>query len=175
MNPAFTADPFAPANASLRAGTTDRDEAARQLGDAYAAGKLDDDEHRERLEQAMAAKTLGELRPLLEDLGRATPAPAPRPAPDDIEAALAHERVRRNRAVWGAVGGSLALFVFFNVIWLMPTLAGAQIPYWPIWPMLGIGIAAATAAAAEITKSRRREDDIRLGRQDPRELPDTDD
>lgn len=175
----FSAEPFDPANASLRAGTTDRDEVARQLGDAYAAGKLDDVEHRERLEAAMEVKTLGEIPPLLADLGRPTPAPLPMTAPatqGEIEAALQQERSRRNRAVWGSIGGSLALFAFFNAIWLMPVLSGADVPYWPIWPMFGVGMGAAIAATDVIKKSKQREGEIRRGYTDPLELrPDTDD
>lgn len=175
----FSADPFDPANASLRAGTTDRDEVARQLGNAYADGKLDDVEHRERLEAAMAVKTLGEIPPLLEDLGRPTSAPLPAAAPatqGEIEAALQQERSRRNRAVWGSIGGTLAIFAFFNAIWLMPVLSGADVPYWPIWPMFGVGVGAAIAAWNVVVQSKQREDAIRRGDTDPLELrPGTDD
>lgn len=78
--------------------------------------------------------------------------------------------------MWGSIGGSLALFAFFNAIWLMPVLSGADVPYWPIWPMFGVGMGAAIAATDVIKKSKQREGEIRRGYTDPLELrPDTDD
>lgn len=52
----------------LRASDADRDEVAHALGIAFAEGRLTRLEHDERLSQAMAAKTLGELAPLTHDL-----------------------------------------------------------------------------------------------------------
>ncbi|GAB3206480.1 DUF1707 SHOCT-like domain-containing protein [Marinactinospora thermotolerans] len=64
---------------SLRASDADRDRVAALLGEALAEGRLDHDEHGERLEAVYAAKTIGELAPLTADLpGGARPsAPAP--------------------------------------------------------------------------------------------------
>jgi len=53
---------------ALRASDADRDHVAKLLGEALAEGRLDADEHAERIEQVYAAKTLGELRPLVADL-----------------------------------------------------------------------------------------------------------
>jgi hypothetical protein len=45
------------------------------LGDAYADGRLSLQEHSERIDRVWASKTIGELEPLIADLGRAkTPA-----------------------------------------------------------------------------------------------------
>jgi hypothetical protein len=63
----------------MRASDADRDRVADALREAYAEGRLDVDEHNERLDRAYQAKTLGELAPLLSDLPQrhltATPAP----------------------------------------------------------------------------------------------------
>lgn len=69
-----TAKPVA--EADLRASDADRDRIADILRDALAEGRLDTGEHAERIEKAYAAKTLGELEPLVRDLpvGRTTAA-----------------------------------------------------------------------------------------------------
>jgi hypothetical protein len=82
--PPATAPPVAvapAADADLRASDADRDRIADILREALAEGRLDSAEHSERLDQVYAAKTLGELQPLVRDLpmGR-TAAPAAAPA-----------------------------------------------------------------------------------------------
>jgi len=75
---------FAPAAdaASVRASDADRDRIADILREAMAVGRLDAEEHSERLDAAYAAKTMGELQHLVRDLpeGRPEQPPAPRPA-----------------------------------------------------------------------------------------------
>ncbi|MFC9331349.1 DUF1707 domain-containing protein [Kitasatospora sp. NPDC057015] len=56
------------AEADLRASDADRERVADLLRDAYAEGRLNVDEHAERIEAAYAARTLGELAPLTRDL-----------------------------------------------------------------------------------------------------------
>ncbi|MFL6113706.1 MAG: DUF1707 domain-containing protein [Catenulispora sp.] len=60
-------DPHNP-HGTMRASDADRDRVADALRDAYAEGRLDVDEHNERIDRAYQAKTLGELAPLLSDL-----------------------------------------------------------------------------------------------------------
>lgn len=73
---------------SVRASDADRDRVADILREALAEGRLDAAEHSERIDGVYAAKTLGELEPLVRDLpqGRAHAgtgvAPAPAPVPD---------------------------------------------------------------------------------------------
>lgn len=52
----------------LRASDADRDQVANVLSTAYAEGRLTREEHDERLNQVMAAKTFEELIPLTQDL-----------------------------------------------------------------------------------------------------------
>jgi hypothetical protein len=71
--------PGYPAEAQLRASDADRDRIADILREALAEGRLDSAEHSERLDSVYAAKTLGELEPLVRDLPagrRPTPIPA---------------------------------------------------------------------------------------------------
>ena len=65
-------------NSRLRASDADRDRAASVLNEALAQGRLTAGEHSERLDSVYAAKTQGELVPLIDDLpavaGSAAPA-----------------------------------------------------------------------------------------------------
>ncbi|MEU5614000.1 DUF1707 domain-containing protein [Streptomyces sparsogenes] len=77
--------PGAPASAAeLRASDADRDRIADILREALAEGRLDPEEHAERIDATYRAKTVGELEPLVRDLpataaaGRAAGTP---PAP----------------------------------------------------------------------------------------------
>jgi len=56
------------ASPALRASDQERDQIASALGEALATGRLTSTEHAERIEAAYAAKTLGDLVLLTEDL-----------------------------------------------------------------------------------------------------------
>ncbi|MFE9772726.1 DUF1707 domain-containing protein [Streptomyces sp. NPDC005931] len=104
-------DGAAPA-AELRASDADRDRIADLLRDALAEGRLTADEHAERVEGVLAARTVGELDAFVRDLPAAherrraaAPAPVPgRPAagtvpvdPDDNVVAVFSAAVRKGR------------------------------------------------------------------------------
>ncbi|MEU8221846.1 DUF1707 domain-containing protein [Kribbella sp. NPDC048915] len=55
-------------HAHLRASDIDRDQVVDVLREALMSGRLTQEEHAERLEQTLAAKTLGELEPITRDL-----------------------------------------------------------------------------------------------------------
>ncbi|TXS56714.1 DUF1707 domain-containing protein [Streptomyces sp. t39] len=76
---------------AMRASDADRDRIADILRDALAEGRLDAEEHSERIDAVYRAKTLGELEPLVSDLpsdgrGAASPYGAGVRAPEDDEA-----------------------------------------------------------------------------------------
>ena len=52
----------------LRISDADREQAAADLGEHYAQGRLTTEEHRERLDQVWAARTRRELGPVFSDL-----------------------------------------------------------------------------------------------------------
>ncbi len=100
----------APSVSELRASDADRDRIADMLRDAHAEGRLTADEHAERVEGVLAARTVGELDVFVRDLpaahaGRHTAAPAPhRPTagpvpaePDENVVAVFSSAVRRGR------------------------------------------------------------------------------
>lgn len=147
-----TAPPAAPAPApvsapapaaELRASDADRDRIADMLREALAEGRLTADEHAERVEGVLAAKTVGELEVFVRDLPaaherRASPASFSGPArptagaipadPDDNVVAVFSSTVRRGRwragrrihayAVFGTVEIDLteALFEYQQVV-----------------------------------------------------------
>ncbi|MFE8942868.1 DUF1707 SHOCT-like domain-containing protein [Streptomyces sp. NPDC003233] len=114
--------------AELRASDADRDRIAEILREALAEGRLTADEHAERIEGVLAAKTVGELEVFIRDLpaahqrpatGAYTPAP-PRPSPGAIPAeadanvvAVFSSAVRRGR--WHAGRRIHAYSVFGSV------------------------------------------------------------
>jgi hypothetical protein len=68
------------AGGDLRASDADRDQVATVLSTAYAEGRLTREEHDERLDQLMAAKTFDDLLPITRDLvvvGTPTPVATP--------------------------------------------------------------------------------------------------
>ncbi|MCT4355517.1 DUF1707 domain-containing protein [Streptomyces sp. Je 1-79] len=71
--------PAAPGD-SLRASDADRDRIADILRDALAEGRIDAEEHSDRIDAVYRAKTVGELEPIVRDLpagNRARQAPEP--------------------------------------------------------------------------------------------------
>ena len=57
-----------PSVKQLRIGDAERTAAADELGEHFAQGRLTAEEHRERLDRVMAARTASELTPLFADL-----------------------------------------------------------------------------------------------------------
>jgi len=55
----------------IRIGDTEREDAVKRLGEHYEAGRLSAEEHSERVDQALRAKTDADLAALFSDLPRA--------------------------------------------------------------------------------------------------------
>lgn len=118
----FAHDPRDSAHGQLRASDTDRDLVARVLSSAYADGRLDREEHDQRAETAAAARTLGELPPLMADL---VPDTTPRKALDPIAAASSTQlrdragelwTERRRNAAFGFVAPSLVCWAVYLAV-----------------------------------------------------------
>lgn len=108
----------------LRASDADRDRVADMLREALAEGRLTADEHAERVDGALHAKTVGELEVFIRDLPAAYQPPAapapPRPEPGAIPAAadanvvaVFSSAVRRGR--WRA-GRRLHAYAVFGTV-----------------------------------------------------------
>ncbi|RSM69022.1 DUF1707 domain-containing protein [Actinoplanes sp. ATCC 53533] len=121
----------------MRAADADRQAVADELKAALDEGRLDLHEYDERLQQAYAAKTYGDLHPLLSDLpSAALPVPAQRrpsdalatPLVDASNAELARRWVGEVWSSWVAVAG------ITTMIWLISSVASADLlNFWPIW------------------------------------------
>ncbi|MBR7677359.1 DUF1707 and DUF2154 domain-containing protein, partial [Streptomyces daliensis] len=91
VEPVRPVAPVEPAEVSVRASDADRDRVADILREALAEGRLDAEEHGERIDAVYSAKTVGELEPLVRDLpaGRAEPYRAARPSSAPASASAA--------------------------------------------------------------------------------------
>ena len=109
----------------IRAGDADRDRVIARLREAFAEGRLTDDEFRDRMERAQLARTFGELSTLTEDL----PHTPTRTQDLPKTPAAARREMRKAWQVWVFVA------VIVNVIWGITwvTNPGPPPAYWPIW------------------------------------------
>lgn len=126
---------------SMRAGNADRERVVAQLNQAFAEGRLDVQELDQRVAEAYAAKTLGELIPLTADLP-VDRAPARRSA---AQSAPAGDREIEQAARRTAIGGTLGLFLVNVLIWAVVSIsAGNFIYFWPIWTAIPLVFAVAS-------------------------------
>jgi hypothetical protein len=108
-----------------RASDQDREQAAEQIRDHYAAGRLTDDELDSRVQAAYGAQTTAELRRLLADLPV-----LPEVRKQQERAALVERRSQLQRRLLQQAGGSVIAFAICTGIWVA---AGASGSFWPIW------------------------------------------
>jgi Domain of unknown function (DUF1707) len=113
--------------ADLRASDEERELAASQLREHYAAGRLSEEELNDRLDAVYGARTAGDLRTLLADL------PALPPAVADRRMELAERRTELQRELLQQTGGALVPFLICTVIW---GATGAHAYFWPAWVAL---------------------------------------
>jgi hypothetical protein len=121
----------------LRASDADRERTVEQLRRHHADGRLDLEEFSERMERAYAAKTMAELDELMTDLPRDTSPAAPRPA-----GSLDERRARLRQSFYRSLATYLAVNAMLVGVWLF----SGQGYFWPIWVLLGWGVAVATQA-----------------------------
>ena len=105
----------------LRVSDHDREQAGAALSAHYAAGRLDDVEFDERLDQVYAARTESELRPVLADL------PALPAAQLEVRAQFAARRRELQRRVLQESCGGMGTFAVCVCIW---AVAGEG-TFWP--------------------------------------------
>jgi hypothetical protein len=92
------------AGGNLRASDADREKVATVLSTAYAEGRLSRDEHDERLDQLMVAKTFDDLIPITRDLVVVGPVPEPTPSKEfTIETTSASDESDKMIAIFGGV------------------------------------------------------------------------
>jgi hypothetical protein len=109
----------------LRVSDEDREKAAIEIREHYAAGRLDADELGERLERAYAARTAADLAAVRADLP-ALPAQQGRTE-------LHERRAHLSRQLVQSTGAALIPFVICTLVWLF---SGASGGFWPVWTLL---------------------------------------
>lgn len=157
----FDLDPRRPDNAPLRAADRDRDLIRTVLAAAYADGRLDREEFDERSEGVTAARTLGDLPPLVADLvpdraiERHPSSSLVGASPQELRRrAEVHWQAERRNAVVGFFGASLVCWA----IWFATSWDGGFEPYFP-WPLIVMAVSLANIVRTQVTK----EDSIRDG------------
>ncbi|MGA0208426.1 MAG: DUF1707 SHOCT-like domain-containing protein [Candidatus Nanopelagicales bacterium] len=113
----------------MRASDADRDATIAALREAFAEGRLSQDEFDERLGRAHSARTYADLSHLTEDLPGAVAVPSPTPV---VEQSSDPAKERRDlRSAWASWLGVGALV---NIIWFATWMGSGPAPYyWPIW------------------------------------------
>ncbi len=112
----------------MRAADTDRERVAEELRSAHTEGRLDLAEYDERVQQAWAARTYGELEALTADLPQAQ-RPATPAIPHEVQ--KPHRHGRAGRAAVAAWAGASVLNL---LIWAIVSLATLSWIYpWWIW------------------------------------------
>lgn len=135
-----------------RAADADRSKVAERLRVALDEGRLDLSEYDERLQQALAAKTFGDLDALTVDIPGVASASDSQLSTSEPSGAVSQEadfggavtrggrrwhRHGRGKKAWARLG---AATIFFTGIWAISWVArgGGDPPsFWPIW-ILGI-------------------------------------
>ncbi len=165
----FDRDPRAPEHAPMRASDADRDIVLRTLAEAYAEGRIDREEYDERADAIHAAKTLGELPKVLDDLVPATALVAMSSLSVEEQAVARWAKARRD-----AFMGFLIPTVVCWVIWAI-TMPGGFL--WPVFPTIGsvIPLITMTVQKHDMIESNRRrivrKQERELRRQQRRQLP----
>ena len=113
----------------LRASDEQRDRAAAEIREHFAAGRLSDEELDDRVQAAYAARTQGELNAVMADLPKL---PATRA---QQKAEIAQRRSELQRRLLQEAGGGSGAFIICTVIWLA---SGASGFFWPIFVALGV-------------------------------------
>lgn len=141
----------------LRAADSDRDRAAADLREHFAAGRLSEEELSERLETVYGARTLAQLERVHADL----PDPRPLPAP------VGRREVVRRR-IYQDAGAVVILDIGCVAVW---AATGADGGFWPVWVILASAFRLARdawrllgPAAPEVTPRQREGRRRRHGR-----------
>ena len=118
---------------ATRVGDADRDAAAAELGEHYAAGRLTLDELHDRLGQVLGARTRGQLLHVMADLP-VSRQPTDGTAPGDKPTEVDESRQDRDQGASDHVGqfAAVALLLVAMLIWLFTALLFAHNGYYSI-------------------------------------------
>jgi hypothetical protein len=106
---------------ATRIGDVERDAAAQELGDHFAAGRLTIEELHERLSLVLSAQTRGHLTGVMADLPTAHQATS-RVAPSSLPAVANDSQEQENAGDTAGRVGAIALLLLAILIWLFTAL-----------------------------------------------------
>lgn len=136
-----------------RASDAERNAVVGALYAHAAAGRLAVEEMSERTEAAVAARTRGDLQPLLADLPEDGEPPA--------RAEPASRIPSRQRTRWAGYGAVVAICL---VVWAVTSItAGAMLYFWPIWVAGPWGVALLAKTFGPATPCSRRHRQVSAG------------
>jgi len=135
---------------SIRASDADRDRIATALRENLADGRLTTEEFDERLDKALAAKTIGELEGLMTDLPETGISQRADASPDRPEGNPPLRRGGFQPAPLRALGALFTLGVLVVVIWL---ISGAHASLSFLWVVAALAV---LVIARRITDRRGR-------------------
>jgi Domain of unknown function (DUF1707) len=158
-------------NPNIRASDADRDRIVTALRENLADGRLTTEEFDERLDKALAAKTLGELEDLMADLPSTDISQRADPSLDRAEGNPPSRRDRScpaRRPAWGVL---FTLGVLVLVIWL---ISGAHASLSFLWVVAALAVlmiarrvtggrARSERRSARPRRNHRRRDDGQAG------------
>jgi hypothetical protein len=140
-------------NPEIRASDHDRDRTAQALREHFAQGRLDDEEFNERLSDAYAAKTLGELQRLTADLPEedlySLPVPSQQRTGSTRGLGLTRDQIA-HWSVWATVSG--INFVIWLIIWITTGFENVY-PWW-VWVAGPWGVILLIGTIADRLKER---------------------
>jgi Domain of unknown function (DUF1707)/2TM domain len=125
--------PHRPASLGVRVGDHEREKVIARLGQAFTQGYLSIPEYQTRLDRAFEAQTAGELGDVLSDL------PVGRIVRDDPRRRAARAAAAR-RGVQIHLVAYLAAALLMIGIWLAVAVTAGAWYFWPVWPILGMGV-----------------------------------
>jgi hypothetical protein len=157
-----------PADPTLRASDADREQCADQLGKQLAAGRLTMSEFRDRVADAYAAVTVGDLHSLVADL---PPEPSAAGHTGRLpSSSLGTSQITATRSGMGDSLRPWASWVISNTIcllvWAATSLAqGRLLEFWPAWVLFPWGAVLVVPGFANKGRlNRSGQHDIGVGR-----------
>jgi hypothetical protein len=135
---------------TLRAADTDRQKIADQLKSALDEGRLSLHEYDDRVGQAYAARTYGELLVLVDDLPRAGVSAAEVSAKHEAATRRAARRMPTALVVLWTIWSALAVVNLVVFVLVAISLDGHTYP-WPVWMLVpGVALGAVTVGVQSI-------------------------
>ena len=129
----------------LRVSDQEREQAASEIREHYAAGRLDSAEFEERVQAAYGARTQRELNAISADL----PALPPKP-PTTTEVV---RQTLSSSSLLGNAGAAGTVFLVCTGVW---AITGADGSFWPKWVLVFMLVSVVRGVRRDVRRANRR-------------------